>query len=173
MPNPTATGSEVAARTRRIDSSRSHRESASGTRDTETRNEVDEPLGIVNRPLESVGASRRSDQTHEIDTTSLYRRLERGISACRQIREDETCYLELFRVMQESIDPILENRIEIAEDHDRGGRLRAGDELQRTGKGHPRTEGLEGGSLDGGAVGEGIAEGNSDFDDIRHLGRRP
>ena len=84
-----------------------HREGASGASHTEARDEIDEALSIVDRPLQSVRPGRGSYETNEIDTTPLYRRLEGRISTGGKIGENEPRYVELFRVMQEAIDPIL------------------------------------------------------------------
>ena len=47
------------------------------------------------------------------------------------------------------------------------------DELEGAGQGHPLPQRLKGGSLDGRAIGEGIAEGHSDFDNVGHLAGGP
>jgi hypothetical protein len=77
----------------------------------------------------------------------------------------------LLCVVQETLDPVLKDRVEIAENDDRRVRLSAGDELEGAGEGHSLTERLERGPLDGRAIGEGIAEGNADFNDVGNLGR--
>jgi hypothetical protein len=142
-----------------------------GAGHTETGHEIDEALSILHRPLQSVGPSCGSHQTNEIDATSLYRGLQRRISTGRKIRENEPRYLKLLRVMQETLDSVLKNRIEVAEYDYRRVRLSAGDELECAGEGHSLAERLERGSLDGGAIGEGIAEGNSYFNDVGNFRR--
>ena len=76
MPNPTATGSEVAARTRRWNRPRSTASAASGTSHTQSRDEVDESLRIVDRRRSRVWPSRGSHQTDQIHAT-------RAVSATR------------------------------------------------------------------------------------------
>ena len=48
---------------------------------------------------------------------------------------------------------------------------RALDERERAGEGHALAERLEGGALDGGPVGERIAERDADLEDVGHLVR--
>jgi hypothetical protein len=71
------------------------------------------------------------------------------------------------------VDSVLQDWIEVAEDHDRATQLGLGDQIQGTGQGHPLLQGLVRRSLNRRSVREGIAEGNPDFNDVAHLGGRP
>ncbi len=112
------------------------------------------------------GAGGRGHQADQVDPAAPNRRLQLGITAGRKVRQQQAGHLQGLGVPDELIQAVLQDRIQIAEDHHWRAQPGLRNHLEGAGQRHAVAECLEAGALDGRAVGERIAEGNPDLDDV-------
>ncbi len=169
MPNPTATGSGVAARTWAIDAARPIRQGCGRAGDAETGDEIDEALRAAHRRGQALRPGGGRDQPDEVERARLDGGLDCGIAARGQVGQQHAGHAERVGVTEEAVDAVAHDRVEVAEHDDRTREPGPLDQRQRAGQRHALPERVEGRALDGRAVGERVAERHSDLEDVGQL----
>ena len=174
MPKPTATGSGVAAA-----DPRDRRRAVLGQRGGRARSRPggrpDRRSPALPRPRPRGGRDAWSGATSRMRSSGLVLRpptsTAGSLPAGRSV-SSRPGDAERLGVGEEAVEPVPQNGIEVAEDDHRAPSSRPLDQRQRAGEGHALAKRVEGGALDGGPVGQRIAERDADLEDVRDLVRR-
>ena len=130
--------------------------------------EVEEAAGFLRDLFHAVGASRGGDEENDLDVGSLERGAQRAGFLGRQIHDEQAVDSGRVRGLGEAVEAVLEERVVVAEEHDRNFGLapQAGGEVEGFRQRHAGLERALGGFLDDGAVGSRIGERHAEFENV-------
>ncbi len=115
-----------------------------------------------------VGGGRGGEE-YLVEPVARERRVEVGGLFGHEVCDEDAVNAREARVAREAFDAVLHERVEVAEEDDGHLRLaaRVGDDVERLFDAGAFAQGALGGALNRGAVGDGVAEGDAEFDDGR------
>ena len=140
-----------------------------GASDGGTRYHVDEAVGVLVDEADAVVAGLWRDEHDDAEVVAIGDGLDDVLVVVEgEVGDDHAANTGVDARLTEGFDAVVEDGIEIA--HEDEGNLclvldgfQLGEEF---GEGHAVFEGLSGGTLDDGAVGQGVAEWDADLDEV-------
>ena len=130
---------------------------------------IDEAVGIVVDEADALIAGFGSDEHDDPEVITVGDGFDlREVIVEGKVRDDDARDSCCGSVSAEAFDAIVEDGVEIAHEDERYLHLILDrtELLEEEGEGHPILQCLGGGTLNDGTVGEGIAEGDADFNEV-------